>query len=243
MGLSDERSVSPETKISYEEKPASYFGGVRRDYVAALEVDPEAAILEIGCAEGGTGALALSEQKCGRYVGVDLHEASAEKARRVLTEVHVGNVETMTLPFADESFDVLILSEVLEHLIDPWSVCARLSKLVRPGGRIFASSPNVSHHRVIRQLLRGRWELTDRGVMDRTHMRWFTPRSYAAMFEGAGFAIDRVEPVTPNAPRVRMINWITGNRFSHLFMVQISVYGRKPASPHQPAGTGLRQNS
>ncbi|MEM1045749.1 MAG: class I SAM-dependent methyltransferase [Pseudomonadota bacterium] len=227
MSETENISYSNDLRAYYGAKPASYFSGIRRDYVAALDVNPEASILEIGCAEGRTGALALSENKCGRYVGVELHEESAQTARKVLTEVHVGNVETMELPFANEGFDALILSEVLEHLIDPWSVCARLAQLVRPGGRIFASSPNVSHHKVIRQLIKGRWDLADRGVMDRTHMRWFTPHSYRAMFEQVGFSVERLDPVTPNAARVRMINWLTANRFSHLFIIQMSIQGRK----------------
>jgi 2-polyprenyl-3-methyl-5-hydroxy-6-metoxy-1,4-benzoquinol methylase len=212
---------------AYLDKPGTYFQGVRRDYVAALPAAPAAAILELGCAEGGTGALALAQGKCARYVGIELHGPSAEIARTRLSEVHVGDVEVMALPFAPASFDALIISEVLEHLTDPWAAVARLAPLLRPGGLVFASSPNVSHHRVIRSLLAGRWDLADRGVMDRTHLRWFTPQSFRALFEAAGFAVEEIRPVTPFGPRTRLINRLTADRWAHLFMVQISIRGRK----------------
>ena len=133
----------------------------------------------------------------------------------------------MPLPFAPASFDALIISEVLEHLVDPWAVLARLAPLVRSGGLIFASSPNISHHKVIRSLLRGRWDLADQGVMDRTHLRWFTPATYAGMFEGAGFVVEEVRPVRPFGWKPRLFNRLTGGRWQHLFMSQTSIRGRK----------------
>ena len=88
---------------------------------------------------------------------------------------------------------------------------------------MLASSPNISHWRVIRELINGRFNLADRGVFDRTHMRWFTPATFRAMFEQAGFAVDRVGPVTPFAARTRALSRCTGGRFDHLFMVQVSL--------------------
>ena len=79
----------------YAVKPASYFSMVRADFVDRLPRDTSAQILEVGCGTGATGALALSEGCCGRYVGVELFEAAAEQARDVLSDVVVGNVETL----------------------------------------------------------------------------------------------------------------------------------------------------
>lgn len=214
---------------AYLAKTTSYFQGERADYIAALPTNPEAVVLEVGCSEGSTGALALAQGKCRRYVGIELHEPSAVIARTRLSEVLVGDIEKMLLPFAPASFDALIISEVLEHLVDPWAALARLAPLVRKGGLVFASSPNIGHHTVIRALLRGRWDLTDQGVMDRTHLRWFTPSSYAAMFEAAGFAIEAVGPVRPFGWKPRLFNRLTGDRWRHLFMNQSSIRGRKRA--------------
>lgn len=213
---------------AYLDKAGSYFAGVRADFVDELPDAAEAAILEIGCAEGGTGALALARGKCARYVGIELHAPSARVAGTRLSEVHVGDVERMALPFAPESFDALVASEVLEHLVDPWAALGRLVPLLRPGGMVLASSPNISHHRVVRDLIAGRFELTDRGAMDRTHLRWFTPRSYAALFEGAGLVVEAVRPVTPPGWRRRLVDRLSGGRLSHLFMAQICVRARRP---------------
>lgn len=211
----------------YATKPKSYFAGARSDFVDRLPRDSSAAILEIGCGSGETGALALSEDRCGHYVGVELFESAAAEARKVLTEVITGNVETLNFEWQPAAFDAIILSEVLEHLIEPGRVLKELARFVRPGGIVMASSPNISHWRVIRELLNGRFNLADKGVFDRTHMRWFTPDTFTAMFEEAGFDIHEVGPVTPFSPRTELISKLTSGRYDHLFMAQIAVYGRR----------------
>ena len=211
----------------YAAKSASYFSNARADFVDRLAFDPSAAILEVGCGTGATGALALSEGRCGRYVGIELFEAAAEEAREVLSEVVTGNVETMDFKWQPASFDALILSEVLEHLVDPRQVLKSLAPLIRPGGRLLASSPNISHWRVIRELIMGRFEMADQGVFDRTHLRWFTPSTFASMFEDAGFRVDEIGPVTAFSPRTELISRLTASRFDHLFMTQIAVVATK----------------
>lgn len=207
----------------YAVKPASYFTNARADMVDLLPVDSTASILEIGCGSGATGALALSEGRCGRYVGVELVPEVARQAQETLTEVHCGNVETMTFDWQPSSFDAVIFSEVLEHMVEPADVVRKLAHFVRPGGLLLASSPNVSHWRVIRELLLGRFELADRGVFDRTHLRWFTPTTFADLFDEAGFRVIEMGPVTPFSPRTEIISRMTGGRFDHLFMTQIAV--------------------
>lgn len=209
----------------YAGKPQAYFAGARNDFVRRLPKDPTASVLEIGCGSGATGALALSQGRCGRYVGVELFEAAAHDARKVLTEVVTGNIETISCDWQPASFDALILSEVLEHLVEPGRVLRDLSRFVRSGGAVMASSPNISHWRVVRELAEGRFNLTDKGVFDRTHLRWFTPSTFAQMFEEAGFRVDFVGPVTPFSRRTRLLSNLTKGRFDHLFMTQISLYG------------------
>lgn len=218
------------TAGAYASKPVSYFAGARADFVARLPDRPDATILEVGCGSGETGALALAAGKAGRYVGVELFPAAAAKAREVLSEVVVGDVERMALPWEPATFDALILSEVLEHLVDPWSVVARLAVLLKPGAMVLASSPNVTHWRVVRELLAGRFELADQGVFDRTHMRWFTPTSFRALFEAAGITVEDVGPVTPFSARTRALSRLTGGRLDHLCMVQIALTGRRRAA-------------
>jgi 2-polyprenyl-3-methyl-5-hydroxy-6-metoxy-1,4-benzoquinol methylase len=218
-------ALSPVARLeaAYEGKATAYFSNARVDFIRALPRDNTASILEVGCGTGATGALALARGRAGRYVGVELMESAGQKARDVLNDVRIGDVERMEFDWQPASFDALILSEVLEHLIDPQATLKRLARFVRPGGLVLASSPNVAHWRVIRELAAGRFNLADQGVFDRTHMRWFTPATFSAMFSEAGFRVESVGPVTPFSPRTEVFSRWTAGRLDHLFMTQISL--------------------
>jgi 2-polyprenyl-3-methyl-5-hydroxy-6-metoxy-1,4-benzoquinol methylase len=213
---------------AYAGKSDDYFAGARDDFVSELPDNPHARILEIGCASGNTGALALSQGKCGWYVGVELDESAAQRARAKLSEVIVADVERMELPWPEQSFDALIMSEVLEHCADPWRVLKRLRPLLKPGALFFCSSPNVSHYRLIGMLLKGEWRLEDSGIMDRTHLRWFTPKTYGELVESAGFVLDYVGPIKPFGTWGRIRIALTGGRY-HLFIKQIKIKAHCPS--------------
>lgn len=222
--------MSPDSYLQdqYALKDKTYYGGGRADYVAALPDDPSAAILEIGAGDGATGALALRAGKACRYVGVEMFEPIAVKARGVLSEVLVGNVETMELPFKSATFDALILSEVLEHLVDPEALLVRLLPLLKPGGRLFASSPNIAHFKVIYELVMGRFRYEGKGTMDHTHLRWFTPATYREMFERVGFVVDQTSPLVRLRGSKGRILSLFGHRFDHLGWGQINLHGHRP---------------
>lgn len=212
---------------TYEKKASSYFSNARSDFVKLLPRDPSASILELGCGTGATGALALARGRAGRYVGIELTEQAGRKAREVLSEVLVGDVERMELNWYPATFDALILSEVLEHLVEPGKTLERLGRFVRPGGMVLASSPNIAYWRVLKEFALGRFPLTDSGTFDRTHLRWFTPDSFARMFQEADFVVDHIGPVTPFSQRVELISRLAAGRLDHLFISQISLQGHK----------------
>ncbi|MDO6414985.1 class I SAM-dependent methyltransferase [Sphingomonas sp. BIUV-7] len=188
----------------YGVKRDEYFSTPRYDYVDLMPAGA-ASVLEIGCGTGATGHHARSEGKAAFCVGVEMFEPVAIKARDVLDAVHIGNIEQMDLPYEEETFDFLIMSEVLEHLIDPQAVVSRLVKLLKIGGRVFASSPNISHLAVIRHLMRGRFDYVEEGVMDKTHLRWFTPSSFATLFTEAGVTVDHLGSVYPSPIAHRLL--------------------------------------
>lgn len=217
---------SDQAAPAYDDKVDSYFGGVRQDFVDLLPRNPQARVLEIGCGAGETGAAALRNGLCQSYHGVEIVPRAAELARTRLTEVLEGDVERMALPWPDQYFDAVLMSEVLEHLVDPWTVVKRVAAKLKPGALVVASSPNVAQIAVLRGLLADRWELTADGVMDRTHLRWFTQHSYRQMFEDAGIRVEQTSAMAPPGPVGTLFNLVTLNRFRHLTVRQIRIVGR-----------------
>jgi 2-polyprenyl-3-methyl-5-hydroxy-6-metoxy-1,4-benzoquinol methylase len=222
----DTDSIAHGGAQAYSVKAASYFTGIRPDYLNELPINRDARILEVGCGDGANGALALSEGRCGTYCGVELCAQAAQLACTRITEVVTGDVEHLVLTWPKSYFDVLILSEVLEHLVDPWATLRKLKPLLRAEALVFASSPNVSHHRVVSMVARGDWKLADLGVMDRTHLRWFTPATYRALFESCAYAVESVRELEPLSFKAEIFSLLTFNRFRHLFIRQISLRAR-----------------
>jgi 2-polyprenyl-3-methyl-5-hydroxy-6-metoxy-1,4-benzoquinol methylase len=216
---------------AYARKDPRYFEGVRPDFVAMLPRSSESAILEVGCGTGATGQLALREHKCAKYCGIELLSSAARSAERVLSEVIQGDVESLAIPWSPGTFDAVIMSEVLEHLRDPWKVLNDVRRVMREGGMVYASSPNISHYRIILMLMRGRWDLTEAGPMDRTHLRWFTPHTYAELFTSCGFEVVSSYSLRPHSRKARIIRACLGGWGSWLFTRQIVIVARRAPTP------------
>jgi SAM-dependent methyltransferase len=214
----------------YASKDTSYFGNPRFDYVALLPTNPDAAVLELGCGNGATGRLALRDRKAGRYVGIELSAAMADEAARGLSTVHCGDIERMTLPYGTGTFDALILSEVLEHLVKPEAVLRQLVATLKPGALVLASSPNICHWKNIVELARGRFRYADSGMMDRTHLRWFTPESFRELFENAGVTVDTLAPFNRLNLVERSISKVL-RPLRPLMYYQINMHGHLTSSP------------
>lgn len=211
----------------YAVKPEGYFSHPRLDIVARLRTDATSAILELGCADGATGRAAFAAGKAGTYVGIEITQPAASIAEQCLSQVLIGDVQALDLAPLAGRFDALIMSEVLEHLVEPWEVLKRLSACLKPGAEVYASSPNVAHHRIILRLLAGKFEYEPMGIMDRTHLRWFTPKSFARMFEAADIAVDEVRPLRHWSWYTRSLQFLFAGRLAHLYTKQIMLIGHK----------------
>ncbi len=111
-------------------------------------------------------------------------------------ENDLESVELETLGLSEEqpSVDCLVFGDVLEHLVDPWATLTRLTRLVREGGQVLACIPNVQHYSVIVSLLRGHWDYQDEGLMDKTHLRFFTRSGIQNLFAKAGLRVFDIQP-------------------------------------------------
>lgn len=160
-----------------------------RPEVAALVPQRAERILDIGCGAGQLGRHLKQRQQCW-VSGIEVVEAVAEQARAVLDEVLVGDVEMIVRTPPRERFDCIVCADVLEHLREPGQVLEKLREgWLAPGGVVVASVPNVRHWSVIRQLLEGRWDYADAGLLDRTHLRFFTRTTLYFLFAQAGYQI------------------------------------------------------
>jgi SAM-dependent methyltransferase len=182
-------------------------------------------VLDVGC-----GAGAWSEHlraSGGRYlVGIDASAAACAAARARYDLVVHSRVEDATLAeLGGEPFDVVIAADVLEHLVDPWSVLARLRSWARDGARLGVSVPNARSVKIIGPLLAGRFEYDPAGgLRDRGHLRWFTRRSLSSALAGAGWLPLRCAGNL--GPRRRFLSALTFGAATEFLWDQLFVVSR-----------------
>jgi 2-polyprenyl-3-methyl-5-hydroxy-6-metoxy-1,4-benzoquinol methylase len=175
-----------------------------------VEVDPRAAnnahafmldlvgwnrrVLELGAAAGHM-TRALVEQRC-RVTAVERDEGAVQQLQSIAEDVVLGDLDDPRV-FADLDaiYDVVLAGDVLEHLLHPQEVLNRASRLVKPGGRIVISVPNVAHADVRLTLLLGKWEYRPWGLMDEGHTRFFTLDSLRVLVRNAGLTITEMHRV------------------------------------------------
>ncbi|MBD3858998.1 methyltransferase domain-containing protein [Bacillus sp. 28A-2] len=151
-------------------------------------------ILDIGCGTGKLGK--VLKQKDRTIYGIDSFEDAAKQAEQELDHVLCGNIEQMTLPYEHEQFDCIIFGDILVHLLGPWAVLTFLKK----EGAILSPIPNIGHISTVLELLSGRFSYTDAGLMDQTHLRFFTLHEIHALFHSAGFRIRELEAIRVQHP-------------------------------------------
>ena len=187
--------------ITMQAPPASLHGARPAPYPdyanpQLLEKIPLTAriVLEVGCAQGALGEAYLRRNPRARYLGIDADAASLQIARRRLTEVACADVEAKPMPFADQKIDCIIYGDVLEHLSDPWTLLKRHAELLAPDGTVLVCTPNVEHWSLTQRLLSGGFDYQDSGLLDRTHLRWFTARTMGNALAQAGLELADLAP-------------------------------------------------
>ena len=173
---------------SYSTKSGDYFAHARKEIQPLLPLNC-ARVLEIGCGSGATLGWLRQNYQAVHTVGVEIAEVAAEKARSFADEVHCLDFERHDLPSGAQKFDLVLCLDVLEHMVDPWAVVGRLAtQYLDDGGTLLVSLPNVRHYSVVLPLLfSGRWDYEDAGLLDRTHLRFFTKASAQALLSHPQF--------------------------------------------------------
>jgi SAM-dependent methyltransferase len=178
----------------YSDRLASSRFGTHR--MIAERVAAGERVLDVGAGEGAL-ALALKSKGC-KVVCIEVDPGQAEAARAKGLEVRVHNIEKEGLEGMG-LFDIVVCADVLEHLMDPEGALKKLKGALAPHGRLLASIPNVAFYGVRLRLLAGRWDYTDTGILDRTHLRFYTRKTSRRLLEDAGLSV-RFESITLAPP-------------------------------------------
>lgn len=191
-------------------------------------------VLEIGCSEGRFME-GLRAQRGDLYaVGVEPFADAAAQASKVFDRVIHAPVEAALLALEAERFDCVIANDVLEHLTDPWQVLRGVAALLAPGGWVVASIPNIRYWPVLNALfMQGRWEYEASGVLDRTHLRFFTRSSLPALFDQAGLHIAQCAGINPVILpwKIAVLNRLLGGRFDDTRFQQFVCVAQRKTQP------------
>jgi len=169
-----------------------------------LRLMPQAArrVVEVGCS---SGALAREYKKlnptCG-YHGIEIVRDYARLARRYcdsVLELDIENLDHQAV--RDLEADCWVFGDSLEHLRDPWTLLRRIRAVISPDGHVVACIPNAQHWSVQARLACGEFRYEDKGLLDRTHLRWFTRITILEMFHETGFRVALMQARVFNEPR------------------------------------------
>lgn len=166
-----------------------YTGGRRPDVLPYVPRDVRS-VLDVGCGQGGFGLDLRTRLAPGaQLVGIEPVPEQAETSRELgcYDEVREGYFPDVAVP--GERFDLVVFNDVLEHVLDPWTMLLDVHRHLAPDGRVLASIPNIQFAPVVLALLRGRWDYTDTGVLDRTHVRFFTRATMLELFHKTGYEV------------------------------------------------------
>lgn len=171
-------------------------------------VGRDKAVLEIGPASGYVSRC-LVEAGC-RVTGIEADMDAVRSAEQAGVRLICGSVEDEEiLGRIQAGFDVIVLADVLEHLRRPEQTLLRMRDLLNPGGYAVVSLPNIANWKTRVALLFGRFDYRDEGILDRTHLRFFTKRSAEAMIRGAGYEMLEFHPGATRMPGILLRAWPT----------------------------------
>ncbi len=183
MGLSRDLTPAP-----------NYPDAFNPDLLDRIPLDADI-VLDVGCHMGALGAAYRLRNPRARVLGVDHMPAAVRVAARRLTEVACIDIESDPLPFeAPGGYDCIIYGDVLEHLRDPWRIMREHAALLSPRGVMLICVPNAAHWAVPLRLINGSFDYEDQGVLDRTHLRWFTLASMEKALHATGLQTCDVTP-------------------------------------------------
>jgi 2-polyprenyl-3-methyl-5-hydroxy-6-metoxy-1,4-benzoquinol methylase len=176
----------------YDEKQIGYFKNIRKELLDLIpEKNRNGSMLEVGAAEGETLLYAKKHNYANKVYAIELMKIPNSKQNcNEFESFIIANIEDMHLNYEKESFDVILFADVLEHLIDPYKVLYKFKKYLKKDGVIIASIPNIRNWKILKTIfIRGDFKYEDSGILDKTHLRFFTKKNIMNLFEDNGYSI------------------------------------------------------
>ena len=174
--------------MDYNNKSNTYYKNTREEMLEFFPTNAKT-VLDIGCGEGAFASLIKEKFKTETW-GIEYMEDHGKQAEKSLDKVFIGPCENFIEDLPDNYFDVIYCNDVLEHLVDPEWVLEKLQPKLSEQGIIISSIPNMRYHSALKKLVINKsWEYERSGVMDKTHLRWFTKKSIKNMYERLGYEV------------------------------------------------------
>ena len=192
-----------------------YYKNARMDLIGTIKESPDRAlnVLELGCGLGATAAKIKYLYPNSQVYGVDICDEVIEIANS-FAEVQQADVENFDWPWQENFFDYVVMGDVLEHLRYPDRILQKLHKLVKNGGHIILSMPNVMHYSVMIPLLtEGIFPYASEGILDTTHLKMYTKKEIEKLIDSAGFEVEGImysKPIEPNEAQQAIIDKLVG---------------------------------
>ena len=210
----------------YSEKHDDYYNSARKEMIAFIPAEAKS-ILDIGCGSGNFGQLLKRERNCTVW-GIEPTFQSAQDAAEKLDKVIHTTFSPDIPELQEKTFDAICFNDVLEHLIEPNVVLRECQKFLTPNGSIVASIPNFLFFPVLEGILVGQdWKYDDNGILDYTHLRFFTKKSIVRLFEECGYEIVKIEGINFKSGRkYKVLNALLVNRLSDWKYMQFAVQAK-----------------
>lgn len=212
--------------MNYEEKNREYYSNVRLDLISLINRNEnELKVLEIGAAYGETLFYLKNNKIATEVVGVDLFEDLNNKENyKKIDRFIFGNIEQIDLSDYYSYFDIILLPDVLEHLVEPKLVLKKIKKYLKTDGEIIVSMPNIRHYSALNKIFfKGDFRYEESGIFDYTHMRFYCRKNIKELLETSGYKVIKQQSSIKNYSGksvTKIINMITFSLFEEFFSYQ-----------------------